>query len=64
MELNAVPREEDDLMEDQAESQYKVPARLLKALVSAYLPLALLTALYKLIYDIMQFVSPLLLKYV
>ncbi|XP_048757959.2 multidrug resistance-associated protein 1-like isoform X1 [Ostrea edulis] len=62
MELNAVPREEDDLMEDQAESQYKVPARLLKALVSAYLPLALLTALYKLIYDIMQFVSPLLLK--
>ncbi|KAK3091915.1 hypothetical protein FSP39_023706 [Pinctada imbricata] len=38
------------------------PAKLLNALVSAYSPMCLMTAFYKLIFDVFQFLSPLILK--
>nr|XP_022316598.1 multidrug resistance-associated protein 1-like [Crassostrea virginica] len=44
------------------ESETKISAKLLRVLVRAYLPSFLFTAFLKLIYDVMQFISPLLLK--
>lgn len=44
------------------ESETKISAKLLHVLVRAYLPSFLFTAFLKLIYDVMQFISPLLLK--
>ncbi|XP_062618110.1 multidrug resistance-associated protein 1-like isoform X2 [Saccostrea cucullata] len=51
-----------DHMDITKEGHSKFPAKLFRAMVSAYLPAALVTALLKLIYDVMQFISPLLLK--
>ncbi|XP_061182250.1 multidrug resistance-associated protein 1-like isoform X1 [Saccostrea echinata] len=55
-------QKDGDHMDITNESHNKLPAKLFRALVSAYLPAALVTALLKLIYDVMQFISPLLLK--
>lgn len=66
--LKAEVIEMETLEEDKEEviiesyNHTKNPGRLFRAMVSAYLPSVLFTALLKLIYDVMQFISPLLLK--